>query len=228
MAFIDRAGGERSMHCNVDRKQRLCRVCSLMSMWLLVVKGGPRCAPRPPRRGARQMPQQRQLAKQMVQSANIQGNYRVIILHCCHMETNWVSYVLFSLGDESVTHNQRALPSQTISCSRDVWNRSKATLQKICKVIDLGLVAILVWPVLHAQRDESLMLKRPLPDGQIIHASLKFCRSGRMEAAGCAVGLAAGPYLHQRHMGKIFTKHFNKKLFTFLCWKSIHTRKSTM
>lgn len=45
----------------------------------------------------------------------------------------------------------------------------------------LCVVAILVWPVLHAQIDESVMLNRLLPDGQIIHVSLKFWRSGRMQ-----------------------------------------------
>lgn len=44
--------------------------------------------------------------------------------------------------------------------------------------------------MLRAQIDESVMLNRLLPDGQIIHVSLKFL--SQWEDAGCTVMLTAG------------------------------------
>lgn len=105
MAFIERASGYRNTWSR--RGGRSTAACTFYVLFNEHValggqKGTKVCATLS--HGIQQMPQQWQLVRQMVQGANIQGNYRVIIQHCCHMETNWVPYILFSSWDGSVIH----------------------------------------------------------------------------------------------------------------------------
>lgn len=59
------------------------------------------------------------------------------------------------------------------------------------------------------------MLNRLLPDGQIIHASLKFCRSGWVQ------DVRPGPYLHQQDVVEVLQqgrKNLQKAL-SELCYQ---------
>ena len=101
------------------------------------------------RRDIQQMPRRWQLARQMVQSANIQGNYRVIIWHCCHMESKWGPYILFSPWDGSLCHiSAGGWCLQTTWCIRDLQeiqvNLRKficsETIQKISRNLNVCVV----------------------------------------------------------------------------------------
>lgn len=86
-------------------------------------------------------------------------------------------------------------------------------------------------PVLRAQIDESVMLNRLLPDGQIIQASFKI--SLQCEDAGCSVMVTPGLQLHQqdrvlyrsqKNIGNALSLMLPRSLKSFYITISIHWR----
>lgn len=139
-----------------------------------------------------------QLARQMAYSANIDGNYKVIIQHRCHMENKQtaIHLVLHLETDEQLRCHLQSWPErETVRVMEPFPEKpvSWKTSQKNKKRGNKWSVYSILGPYLHfmpGQKDESGMLSRFFPDGQIIHGSLKI--PPQWEDTGCAVTLTTG------------------------------------